>query len=216
MRKQFQKTLNELYQAFKEDVDAVEAVDYLLSKVNELPEIEAKSNALKEEFPLPNEVRNNDDSFAVFSDGACRGNPGPGSWGVMAQDKTGLVIFESSGVDLPTTNNRMELEGAIQGLVLLKDHLTELGVFNQAKVFLYSDSKYVVDGISKWVESWKKRGWKKADKKVPENIEQWKQLDTINNEYTDLKFLWVKGHTGHPQNEHCDALANLALDESGY
>jgi ribonuclease HI len=216
MKKKFQNTLNELYETFKEDSEAVDAVDYLLSQVNELPESDEKSSSSMDGFPLPKEVLDNEDSFAVYSDGACRGNPGPGSWGVMGQDRSGLVIFESSGVDLPTTNNKMELEGAIQGLLLLKDHLNELGLFQQAKVFLYSDSKYVVDGISKWVDGWKRRGWKKADKKVPENVEQWKQLDQINIEYPNLAFLWVKGHAGHPQNERCDELANQALDESGY
>jgi ribonuclease HI len=217
MKKKFQITLNSLYESFKQDNDAVEAIDYLLYKVNELPDEEINTEPkTSSQFPLPKEVSERENTFAIFSDGACRGNPGPGSWGVMAQDWNGEIIFESSGVDLPTTNNRMELEGAIQGLKLLKTHLTELSIFNQARIYLYSDSKYVVDGISKWVAGWKKRDWKKSDNKVPENVEQWKELDQLYNEYSDLKFLWVKGHAGHPQNEHCDALANQALDKSGY
>jgi ribonuclease HI len=215
MKKKFQKSLNELYEYFKHDQESVEAIDFLLNKVNQIDQ-DCTDEKADGHFPLPKELMDTDLGYAVYSDGACRGNPGPGSWGTMCQNSTGQVIFESSGVDVPTTNNKMELEGAIQGLKLLKEYLQELGQFGESQVFLYSDSKYVVDGISKWVEGWKKRGWKKADKKVPENLEQWKILDEINNQYNQLKFLWVKGHDGHPQNEHCDTLANQALDESGF
>ena len=104
----------------------------------------------------------------------------------------------------------MELSGVIQGL---KFAATEYGV--GTKIFVYTDSKYVVDGIKSWVAGWKKRGWKKADKKEPENLDFWKELDQLNLKM-DLEFHWVKGHAGHPQNERVDELANLAMDANGY
>jgi ribonuclease HI len=169
------------------------------------------------QFPLPHEITSLNDAFALFSDGACRGNPGPGSWGSMGQNINGEVIFEASGVDTVTTNNKMELEGAIQALERLKSHQQAGGLSAKTPVILYSDSKYVVDGIMKWVPGWKRRGWKKADKKTPENVEQWQELDRLKLEFGEaLSFRWVKGHAGHPQNERCDQLANLALDEAGF
>ena len=113
---------------------------------------------------------------------------------------------------MTTTNNRMELEGALQALEALTREDTKA---LSKSVFLYSDSKYVVDGIEKWVPGWKKRGWKKADKKEPENLALWQELDTVVGKFKKLRFQWVKGHAGHPQNEYCDQLANQALDEAG-
>lgn len=160
------------------------------------------------ELSLPNEIKNQDD-LALFSDGACRGNPGPGAWAYIVQDISGEVIAKDQDVAAKTTNNRMELAGAIEALKFLKDS-KKSGTF-----YLYTDSRYVVDGIEKWVAGWKARGWKKADKKEPENLELWKLLDQLNNELK-VNFKWVKGHAGHPQNELCDQMANEALDEAGY
>ncbi len=166
-------------------------------------------------FPLPNEIDVNKEQYALFSDGACRGNPGPGSWGMMAQNSSSEMIYFSSGVDTQTTNNRMELEGAIQAIDSLIQYFSENELGDDAQVFLYSDSKYVVDGMMKWVAGWKKRGWKKADNKTPENVDLWKRLSELSNELDQLKYIWVKGHAGHPQNEYCDQLANKALDDVG-
>ncbi len=154
-------------------------------------------------------------AFTLYSDGACRGNPGPGAWGSLGQDASGALFFERSGFDYTTTNNRMELEGAIKAIETFLDHLEENELPITTPVFLYSDSKYVVDGLEKWVPGWKKRGWKKADKKAPENLAQWQALDELKGRVPQLNMRWVKGHSGHPQNERCDELANVALDEAG-
>ena len=150
-------------------------------------------------------------AFYAFSDGACRGNPGPGAWGSVVQDEQGLVIYEGSGVEVNTTNNRMELQGAIEALKFIQ---REFGT--QGPVALVSDSKYVVDGLKSWMAGWKKRGWKKADKKTPENVEYCKEIDLVANSFEEISYFWVKGHSGHPQNEKCDELANEALDDSGF
>ena len=216
-KKNYKKYLLEIKSALAGDSDALKAISTLEARVEAIQEFKASEASNNEgEFPLPKELIQNDEGFAVFSDGACRGNPGPGAWGMMGQDGKGEVIFKASGVDTRTTNNRMELEGAIQGLVSLKDYFAEISLENEPTIYVYSDSKYVVDGIMKWVPGWKNRGWKKADKKTPENVEQWKNLDLLKNEFQDVQFLWVKGHAGHPQNEFCDQLANIALDDSGF
>ncbi len=177
--------------------------------------IEEEANDSKSDgFPLPNEAVS-DNAFTVYSDGACRGNPGPGAWASMGQDLTGKVIFEKSGVDVNSTNNRMELDGAYYALEALFQHFDEEGIEDQQLVYLYSDSKYVVDGILKWAPGWKRRGWKKADGKQPENVDRWKRLESIV-QGRNVMFYWVRGHAGHPQNERCDLLANQALDESGF
>ena len=119
--------------------------------------------------------------FRLYTDGACRGNPGPGAWGVMAEDSQGKVLFENRGVEDNTTNNRMELQGAIEVLKQFQSYLKQSCVKEAFMIQLFSDSKYVVEGISQWVPNWKKKGWKKADKKVPENLDLWKELDHLNN-----------------------------------
>ena len=137
---------------------------------------------------------------SIYTDGACRGNPGPGGWGALLRynghDKT------LSGAELDTTNNRMELMGAIQALSTMK---------HACRIDLYTDSQYVQKGISIWIDDWKKRGWKKADKKPVKNADLWLLLDqeAIRHEIT---WHWVKGHSGHPENDLVDALANQAID----
>ncbi|PIK16746.1 MAG: ribonuclease HI [Halobacteriovorax sp. JY17] len=152
-------------------------------------------------------------AYALFSDGACRGNPGPGAWGMVGQNAKGEVLFKGSGVETTTTNNRMEMMGAIEAMKYL---LSEGVNTDSAEVYLYSDSKYVVDGLKSWMQGWKNRGWKKADKKTPENVDLWQELDRISSSFSNIQYLWVKGHAGHPQNELCDQLANEALDDSGF
>ncbi len=221
-KKTILNSLKTLAYAVNSDQEALHAIDLLVKKIKKIddssfkeeiaekPKKKSKSEEL-DRFPLPKELQSKDGmKLAIFSDGACRGNPGPGSWGVLAQNQTGTVVFEGSGVDLLTTNNKMELEGAIWGL---QRALELLG--DNESCALYSDSKYVIDGISKWVPGWKQRNWKKADNKPPENLDQWMELDRITAKL-QVKFIWVKGHAGHPQNEYCDQIANDALDQSGF
>ena len=132
----------------------------------------------------------------LFTDGACSGNPGPGGWGAVLRFNG--VEKELCGGEKDTTNNRMELTAVIKGLSALKE---------PCEVRLVTDSKYVADGISKgWAESWRKNGWRKADKKPALNIDLWEQLlDLLKIHKVTIK--WVKGHAGHPENERCDKLA---------
>ena len=132
----------------------------------------------------------------LFTDGACSGNPGPGGWGAILRYKG--KEKELSGGEEDTTNNRMELTAAIMGLSALKE---------PCKVTLTTDSKYVADGITLgWAESWRKNGWRKADKKPALNPDLWEALLNLCEKH-DVKIIWVKGHDGHPENERCDQLA---------
>lgn len=132
----------------------------------------------------------------IFSDGACSGNPGPGGYGVILRCEGREK--ELSGGEHQTTNNRMELMGVITGLEALK---------YPCKVTIQTDSKYVVDGIEKgWAKSWKKNGWIKSDKKPALNSDLWERLLKLL-EVHEVKFTWIKGHAGHPENERCDRLA---------
>lgn len=215
---EMRKYLNKFLSDFVDDQEAMELINQLIAKVDKLPKDEINRNSDKpESYSLPVEMSGLTKGYAVFSDGACRGNPGPGSWAVVIQNHLGEFILKSSGVDIPTTNNKMELEGAIRGLRGLVDKFVEDG-FSQSNepVFVYSDSKYVIEGIEKWVPGWKNRGWKKADGKTPENLELWKEFDALKNNFEKISFHWVKGHDGHPQNELCDQMANTALDEAGF
>jgi ribonuclease HI len=137
----------------------------------------------------------------IYADGACRGNPGPGGWAA-------LLIFgerrkEISGSENHTTNNRMELLAAISGLEALKKVPT--------KARVYTDSQYVIKGISEWVANWKQRGWKTADKKPVKNQDLWERLDALAEKH-DLEWHWVPGHAGVEGNERVDQLANEAID----
>lgn len=222
MKKQdIKKYLSKIHAHFlsdSKDEKALNLINELLEIVEKLPKDKVTlSNASEESFPLPPELNNLKSAYAVFSDGACRGNPGPGSWAVVIQNHLGEFILKSSGVDIPTTNNKMELEGAIRGLRGLMEKFVDDGFSGSDEpIFLYSDSKYVIEGIEKWVPGWKSRGWKKADNKIPENLELWKELDALKHNFSQIKFVWVKGHDGHPQNELCDQMANIALDEAGF
>ena len=143
-----------------------------------------------------------DDVVDIFTDGACSGNPGPGGWGVVmrwrGKDK------ELSGYEPDTTNNRMELMAAICGLEALKR-----GV---GKVRIHTDSTYVKDGTTKWIFGWKKNGWKTADKKPVKNQDLWQRLEAALAGH-EIEWHWVKGHSGHPENERCDELARLAIQQ---
>ena len=137
----------------------------------------------------------------VFTDGACRGNPGPGGWGVLLRfGETEKALY---GGEPETTNNRMELMAAISGLQALKE---------SCEVHLTTDSQYVRQGITEWIHNWKKRGWKTASKKPVKNVDLWQQLDQ-QVERHDVHWHWVKGHSGHRENELADQLANRGVDE---
>jgi ribonuclease HI len=137
----------------------------------------------------------------IHTDGACRGNPGPGGWGVLL--RTGGREKELWGGELSTTNNRMELTAAIRALEALK---------RPCRVQAYTDSEYVRRGISEWISDWKRRGWKTADRKPVKNLDLWQRLDELATTH-DVKWHWVRGHTGDPDNERADQLANRGLDE---
>ncbi len=153
--------------------------------------------------------------FYLYSDGACRGNPGPGAWGVVGQNSEEMTIFEASSFVDETTNNQMELLGAIKAIELLIE-FKENKNLEELNVELYTDSKYVVDGIKSWIINWKKRNWKKSDGSKVASKELWQQLDEARNKIGQIKFKWVKGHNNHPQNERCDELCNEVLDRESY
>jgi ribonuclease HI len=136
----------------------------------------------------------------IYTDGACRGNPGPGGWGALLI--CGDSRRELSGAETTTTNNRMELTAAIEALKALK---------RPVNVTLYTDSKYVCTGIEEWLPQWKRRGWKTADKKPVKNIDLWQALDVAREPHR-VNWQWVKGHAGNAGNERVDALANEAID----
>jgi len=137
----------------------------------------------------------------IFTDGACRGNPGPGGWAALL--RTGGKERELSGGEAPTTNNRMELMAAIESLKALK---------RPCRVQLYTDSVYVRDGITKWVHGWRKNGWRTADKKPVKNAELWQQLIEASAPHR-VEWHWVKGHSGHVENDRVDALACAEADK---
>ncbi len=135
----------------------------------------------------------------IFTDGACSGNPGPGGWGAVMI--YGEHRKELEGGEQHTTNNRMELLGAIRALEALKRHTV---------VELHTDSSYLKNGITQWIHGWKRNGWKTADKKPVKNAELWQQLDELRSKHT-VDWHWVKGHAGHPENERADELARSGM-----
>ena len=136
----------------------------------------------------------------IFTDGACKGNPGPGGWGAIL--RMGKHEKELSGSDPATTNNRMELTAAIRALEAL---------IEPCRVTLHSDSKYVLEGITRWVHGWQKNGWRTAGKKPVQNAELWHELIAATARH-EVEWVWVKGHDGHPENERADALACAAAE----
>ena len=140
------------------------------------------------------------DKVEIYTDGACKGNPGPGGWGVLL--RAGGREKEIFGGEAETTNNRMELTAVIEGLRSLKE---------KSKVRVYTDSQYVQKGISEWIHNWKRRGWLTADRKPVKNVDLWKTLDEVAHRHY-VEWHWVKGHAGHPENERADALANKGIE----
>jgi len=136
----------------------------------------------------------------IYTDGACRGNPGPGGWGALL--RYGEIERELFGGERDTTNNRMELLAAIEALKALSQ---------RCSVDLTTDSVYVKDGITTWLAGWKQKGWKTAARKPVKNVDLWQALDEQNQRH-DVKWHWVKGHSGHAENERADELANRGID----
>ena len=141
------------------------------------------------------------EEVVIYADGACKGNPGPGGWGVWIS--MGQHSKELCGGELMTTNNRMELTAVIRALEALK---------RTCKLKIYTDSVYVQKGMTEWLASWKARGWRTADKKPVKNDDLWQQLDALAQDH-QIEWIWVKGHTGEAGNERADALANQGVEE---
>ena len=137
----------------------------------------------------------------IYTDGACRGNPGPGGWGAIL--RMGGQEKELWGGDPATTNNRMEMTAVIQALLAMKRPVTAC---------VYTDSQYVLKGIQEWIHGWKRNGWRTSDKKPVKNADLWQELDRLVAQHR-LQWVWVRGHAGHPENERADALANRGIDE---
>ena len=137
----------------------------------------------------------------LFTDGACKGNPGVGGWGVLINNSNNFI--ELKGTQRQTTNNRMELIAVIEGLKSIKEN---------ENIEITTDSMYVKNGINQWINNWKRNGWKTAAKKPVKNKDLWQELDELVQNYS-IKWIWVKGHSGHPGNERADQLANEAIEE---
>lgn len=181
-------------------------------------QIQAVEEIIEEEqpftLPVPQEIQDEPQMIALYSDGGCRGNPGPGAFAFLIQEHSGEVLAEGVEYEALTTNNKMELSGPLKGLGELLDVLPARGKDPLlTKVRVITDSKYVVEGMRTWVQGWKARGWKKADNKAPENLELWQSLDQIKDRFMHIDWVWVKGHAGHPQNEYCDRKANELMDD---
>ena len=140
------------------------------------------------------------DSVVIYTDGACKGNPGPGGWGAWL--RSGAHEKELFGGEAHTTNNRMELTAVIEALASLK---------RRCPVAIYTDSAYVRNGITNWIHGWKARGWTTADRKPVKNDDLWRRLDALREQH-DVQWHWVKGHSGDPGNERADQLANRGVE----
>ena len=143
------------------------------------------------------------DTIDIYTDGACSGNPGPGGWGALL--RIGAKEKELSGYDPATTNNRMELMAVIKALEALS---------RPCKARVHTDSQYVQKGISEWIHSWKRRGWRTADNKPVKNVDLWQELDRLAVQH-QLEWIWVKGHAGHDENERADQFANRGVETLG-
>jgi ribonuclease HI len=215
--KKYQQSLAKIQKSLQEHdlltAPVREALELLDHVVRQLPE---EKRPGKEGLGVPKEIKDDLNGLALYTDGACRGNPGPGAWACVAQNQRGEIVFESCGHEVQTTNNKMEIQAVIGAFQQLENFLLSHPLHHFKPIYLYTDSKYVCDGLNQWVTQWKSRGWKKADGKGPENLELWQELDGLKNKLSDVQVRWVKGHSGHPQNEYCDYLANRLLDEEGF
>ncbi len=139
----------------------------------------------------------------LYTDGACSGNPGPGGWAYVLKHPVSGLAREDSGAERLTTNNRMELTAVVEGLNAIK---------TRSRVDVYSDSKYVLNGLESWMDNWKRNGWKTSAKKPVKNQDLWLMLDELRSRH-ELTYHWVRGHSDHPENERCDVLAVAAREQ---
>jgi len=216
MKKKHLKSLNTIEKwLLKEKADSgtlKEDFAAIRSAIESLPETEVSKT--EDSLPAPHEICDEPGTIAVYSDGGCRGNPGPGAFAYVIQEHNGEVLAEGVEYEAYTTNNKMELSGPLKGLHELLDVLPLKGKDPLlTKIKIITDSKYVVDGMKSWVKGWKARGWKKADNKAPENMDLWQALDSVRERFMEVEWMWVKGHAGHPQNEYCDRKANEVMDD---
>ena len=216
MKKKHLKSLNTIQNWLNKELGANQEISEAFQTIKKafetLPD-EAEDNKKSDVLPAPVEISSEPATIAVYSDGGCRGNPGPGAYAFVIQEHSGLVLAEGVEYEGHTTNNKMELSGPLKGLYELLDVLPAKGKDPMlTKVKIITDSKYVVDGMKSWVQGWKARGWKKADNKAPENLELWQDLDQVRTKFMEVEWMWVKGHAGHPQNEYCDRKANEVMD----
>ena len=144
----------------------------------------------------------NTNNIEIYTDGACKGNPGPGGWGALLEYEG--YTKEIKGFSPLTTNNIMELKAVIEALKIIK---------YRSKIIIMTDSKYVKNGISDWINNWKAKGWKTANKKPVKNKELWQELDNLSSNH-EIEWKWVKGHAGHPGNEKADQLANEGIENA--
>ncbi len=215
MKKKHLKSLSGIEKWLKqergEDLSLNSAFEAIRSRIQTVAEAETENVSVT--LPPPKEISEEPETLALFSDGGCRGNPGPGAFAFVVQEHSGDVLAEGVEFEILTTNNKMELSGPLKGLEELLTVLPSLGrdpLLSKVKVI--TDSKYVVEGMKSWVQGWKARGWKKADNKAPENLELWQSLDEVRTHFKQVDWMWVKGHAGHPQNEYCDRKANEVMD----
>lgn len=157
-----------------------------------------KPSLTEHQLPAP-DTQENIDVVEIFTDGACRGNPGPGGWGAILRSKGREK--EISGNERYTTNNRMEMKAVIEALKQLR---------KPSKVVIHTDSQYVKNGISSWLPKWKRNGWVTSTKQPVKNAELWRSIDELCNKHS-VRWVWIPGHSGHPENERCDQLARSAI-----
>lgn len=216
MKKKHLKSLNTIEKWLSKETEDKNSLKSAFQMIREalesLPEEDEKI-ASDAALPSPKEINDDPSMIALYSDGGCRGNPGPGAWAFVIQEYGGEVLAEGVEYESHTTNNKMELSGPLKGLSELLEILPAKGKDPLlTKVRVITDSKYVVEGMKSWVHGWKARGWKKADNKAPENLELWQSLDKVREKFLQVDWMWVKGHAGHPQNEYCDQKANEVMD----
>ncbi|MBP5296004.1 MAG: ribonuclease HI [Bacteriovoracaceae bacterium] len=205
-KKLYEQYIQQLRQALPGEKEQ-NALQVIEDAVQALPEDDVKQPHFTQDHGLADHPQ----ALALYTDGACRHNPGPGAWAMLLMDANNKIVTEASGSEFSTTNNRMELQAVIEGLKAAQQYFTEQKN-NTPEVFLFSDSQIVVNGLQSWLAGWKMRNWRKADGSPVENVTYWQELDLLAGQIK-LHPTWVRGHNGHPQNEYCDQLANRALDE---
>lgn len=214
MKKKHLRSLNSIQKWLQTNFPESQALKDAFSTIElAIESVEESALASDGPLPAPAEIYGEPATLALYSDGGCRGNPGPGAFAYVIQENNGAIFAEGVEFESLTTNNKMELSGPLHGLKELMSLLPQKGRDPRlTKIKVMTDSKYVVEGMKSWVEGWKARGWKKADNKAPENLELWQDLDLMRHQFMQVEWMWIKGHAGHPQNEYCDRKANEVMD----